>query len=306
MNAGYPLCFALGILFVAVVTVSDFHSSGDCTMEIEQKTELRRRVIESLADAPKSTKALMDQFADLGDRPEASAFLGGMYRDALIRKQSNSYWKATTKGLRYVETPGIVEHEHKAPSEQEETGAPEGASQPASELVAAKQTIKMQSDMLDDLRYVITKVAEAHGVRKEPHQNFTHRLLETVDRHTKRGTRLFAALYATAEILGVEVSKPTTIDGEGWPDLVPDAARKAVQIDRSRVRGTSPAPVSPPNHDPWHSIQVLQDGIPEGSSLVIEHQSSFAVGFGQQFELKEDGDYQAFVRLAARHMGAVD
>lgn len=96
MNAGYPLCFALGILFGAVVTVSDFHSYEDCTMEIEQKTELRRQVIESLADAPKSTKALMDQFADLGDRPEASAFLGGMFRDALIRKQSNSYWKATT------------------------------------------------------------------------------------------------------------------------------------------------------------------------------------------------------------------
>lgn len=262
---GYPFCFALGILLGAVVTVSDFHSSiEDCTMEIEQSTDLRRQIINSVADEPNSTKALMGQFLDLGDRKEASLFLGAMFRDGLIRKQSNSYWKATTRGLQYAEGSGpAAGHEHQQPPEQDETGPADGASSEASELAAAKAIIEQQNDMLDDMRSVLAQIAEQFCVPAEPYDGLVDRVLSEV-----------GALCGRQE---------------------------------ASIRGTSPEPeLVPEGQLPSAAIASLQDGIPENASLVVEHAGSFAVFAGQRFALKDAGDYEAFVRLAARHLGAVE
>lgn len=59
-------------------------------------------ILKSIKEAPKSTKALHEQFPEFVDRADLSAFLGNLYRSGLIKKYSNGYWKLLDKGEVYL------------------------------------------------------------------------------------------------------------------------------------------------------------------------------------------------------------
>lgn len=57
-----------------------------------------QQVLESLAKEPKSTRSLILEIEELGDRKEASLFMNGLARENLILKQGNGYWRLREAG----------------------------------------------------------------------------------------------------------------------------------------------------------------------------------------------------------------
>lgn len=181
--------------------------------------ELQNAVLAVLNKEPCSTKAILAAVTDFPDRAACSTFLGKMYKHGLIKKQHNSYWKLTSKGIGLfngmdveIDTPPAV----------------------------------------------------------EPDSAITQTELE-----------------ATAPIDKEEL-------------------KKLRQARKTLLNQPEPNTQVPVILSTWPSIADLQTRIPETASLVIERGAAFFVFANHQFELTQEGDFEAFSRMTECHIGNVN
>ena len=181
--------------------------------------ELQNAVLTVLNKEPCSTKAILAAVTDFPDRAACSTFLGKMYKHGLIKKQHNSYWKLTNKGIGLLNGMDVE--------------------------------IDTQLDAQPD----------SHNTQAEP-----------------------------------ETARPT------------DESLPKTMAEPMKILPNQPEPntVKPVILSTWPSIDDLQARIPETASLVIERGAAFFVFANHQFELTQDGDFEAFSRMTECHIGNVN
>lgn len=102
----------------------------------------------------------------------------------------------------------------------------------------------------------------------------------------------------------------TADSGENATDFVmppsDEAVKPAQTVDQVLEEQPKPETEAPQIFTTWPSINGLQKLIPSNASLVIERDSAFFVFANHQFEVTQNGDFEAFTRMADCHIGSIN